>query len=165
MNDAYLLLGSNLNDREHMLTEALAGIRDQVGEVLDVSSIYETEPWGFRSDEPFLNQVVRVSTALSPSDLMRALLEIELELGRERKGPQYASRTIDIDILLYGDRVVDEPELVIPHPRMTERRFTLVPLCEINEGLIHPLRGISIRKLEQLCTDQSRVVPFKPSAS
>ena len=165
MNEVYLLLGSNLNDREHMLDQALAGIESQVGKVISISSIYETEPWGFQSEKLFLNQVIRVSTELGPAELMRALQGIERDLGRERDGLLYASRTIDIDILLYGDRVLEGPELTIPHPRMAERLFTLMPLCEINEGLVHPVKKLTMRELVERCTDRGRVVPFHPSAS
>ena len=114
-------------------------IEESIGSVVSVSSVYETEPWGFESDNEFLNMVLCVETDLSPSGLLGRILMIESQLGRIRCENQYSSRNIDIDILLYNNEIVNEAALEIPHPRMHERRFVLVPLAEIAPELIHPV--------------------------
>lgn len=134
---AYLSLGSNVGDREHNVRTAIARL-GSLGDVKSVSSFYETEPVEFTDQANFLNCAVALETSLSPGTLMCRLLGIERELGRERvqtKGP----RTIDIDILLFADLVVDSPGLTIPHPAMPQRRFVLVPLAEIAPDVRHPV--------------------------
>lgn len=134
---AYLSLGSNVGDREHNLQNAIARL-GSLGEVKSVSSLYETEPIEFTQQANFLNCAVALETSLSAHELMSRLLHIERELGRQRvqkKGP----RTIDIDILLFGDLVAESPELTVPHPAMAQRRFVLAPLTEIAPGVIHPV--------------------------
>lgn len=129
----YLSLGTNLGDKRGNLDEAVRLIRERVGEVQAVSSYLETEPWGFASDNMFLNACVRVATELSPRMLLKETQKIERLLGRTRKSSEgiYHDRLIDIDILLYGDMRVDEPDLKIPHPLMYEREFVMKPLNEI----------------------------------
>ena len=144
-NVAYLSLGSNIGDREAHLREAIRQL-GTTGKVSALSSFYETEPVEFTQQSLFLNCAVRLETSLAASDLMSRLLEIERELGRERvlkKGP----RTIDIDILLFGDLVVNSAELTIPHPAMAERRFVLEPLAEIAPGVVHPVLKKTVREL------------------
>ena len=144
-NVAYLSLGSNIGDREAHLREAIRRL-ETTGKVSALSSFYETEPVDFTQQALFLNCAVRLETSLAASDLMSRLLEIERELGRERvlkKGP----RTIDIDILLFGDLVVNSAELTIPHPAMAERRFVLEPLAEIAPGVVHPVLKKTVWKL------------------
>ena len=129
-------LGSNLGDRAQNLAVAREALVQGPVEISASSSIYETEPWGPKPQGPYLNQVVRGTTQLAPSVLLTRLLEIEQSLGRERDGTaRYGPRKIDLDILLYGDVVLLEPELQIPHPRMLERAFVLVPLAEIAPDL------------------------------
>ena len=145
MHHVYLSLGSNIGDREHHLREAIARL-ETVGKVTSVSSFYETEPVEVTDQALFLNCVLAMETSLSPSELMPQLLEIERNLGRERiqkKGP----RTIDIDILLVDDLVVDSPSLTIPHPAMAERRFVLEPLAEIAPDATHPVLRKTARDL------------------
>lgn len=145
MNLAYLSLGSNVGDREAHLREAIAQL-DAIGQVKAVSSIYETEPVEFTQQSNFLNCAVALETNLPPSELMSRLLDIERRLGRERiqkKGP----RRIDIDVLLYGDLVLDSANLTIPHSAMGQRRFVLEPLAEIAPDAVHPVAKKTIRQL------------------
>ena len=132
MASVFVALGSNLGDRERNLSRAREALSQGVVAAGASSSIYETEPWGPVAQGRYLNQVVRGETALAPRDLLAKLLEIERTLGRNRsREERYGPRTIDLDILLHGDRAVREPDLQIPHPRMLERAFVLVPLMEI----------------------------------
>lgn len=132
---AYLSLGTNLGDKRKNITEAIKNIGELVGDVVRQSALYETEPWGFRSDNRFVNAAVCVDTQLSPRRLLEVTQRIEREMGRTLKsdGGEYHDRIIDIDILLYGDLHIDEPDLKIPHPLMHERDFVMMPLNEIME--------------------------------
>ena len=129
----YLGLGTNLGDKQKNLNDAIRMLENQVGEVEKVSSVIETEPEGFRSDNMFLNAVVKVRTALSPFELLDITQDVEKSLGRKEKSSNgiYHDRVIDIDILLYDDINISTPRLVIPHPRMTQREFVMTPLAEI----------------------------------
>ena len=140
MARAYVGLGSNLGDREATLLRALELLAERVV-VVAVSSFRETEPWGYGDQPAFLNAAAAVDTELSPRELLDALLEVERALGRTRDGPRYGPRTVDLDLLLYGDEVVDQPGLTVPHPRLHERRFVLEPLAELEPGLTVPGRG------------------------
>jgi len=134
---AYLSLGSNVGDRRKNLREAIDRLKT-LGQVLSVSSFYETEPVEVTQQPWFLNCAIALETAQSPSQLMRGILEIEREMGRlrvQKKGP----RTIDIDILLFGDEIVSTTDLTVPHPAMAERRFVLEPLAEIADQVRHPV--------------------------
>lgn len=132
---AYLSLGTNLGDKRKNIAEAINYIGELVGDVVRQSALYETEPWGFRSDNRFVNAAVCVDTRLSPRRLLEVTQRIEREMGRTLKsdGGEYHDRIIDIDILLYGDQPIDEPDLKIPHPLMHERDFVMTPLNEIME--------------------------------
>lgn len=149
-----------------MLTRSLEMISEKAGTILQRSAIYESEPWGFEDDTPFLNQVVEISTELSPALLLEQLLTIETRLGRIRPfdgcgcsvQEGYSSRNIDIDILFYGQKLVFTEQLMIPHPRLHERKFTLVPLHEIAPGFIHPLLKKTISVLLQECRDPLKVM-------
>jgi 2-amino-4-hydroxy-6-hydroxymethyldihydropteridine diphosphokinase len=141
----YLSLGSNVGEREAQLREAQSRLA-AVGNVIALSSVYETEPVEFTDQPWFLNCALALDTELAPQELMAAILAIEKEMGRTRvqkKGP----RSIDIDILLFGDAIVDSPKLTIPHPAMQQRRFVLEPLAEIAPDVIHPVLKKTIRKL------------------
>ena len=140
IHTVYLSLGSNLGNRRQNIRRAIAMIGDLIGSVDRQSTLLETEPWGFRSDNMFVNAVVRVSTQLTPMQLLRTTQQIERDMGRRKnltvssspgEPRAYHDRPIDIDILLYDDWTVDEPELKIPHPLMQERDFVMVPLREI----------------------------------
>ena len=143
----YVGLGSNLGDREQTIRGALARIEaDPQIDVVAVSSLRETDPVGYTDQPKFVNGAAALRTQLSPKALLERLLQIERELGRERSGPRYGPRTIDVDLLLYGSEEVDEPGLRIPHPRLAEREFVLEPLAELDSDLEVPGRG-SVRAL------------------
>ena len=130
-------LGSNLGDRE----QAIRNAAEAIG-ATRLSEIRETEPWGYADQPLFLNAVAEVETELGPQALLDELLDVERRLGRERAdGPRYGPRTIDLDLLLYGDEVIDEPGLTVPHPHLHERRFVLEPLAELAAELAVPGRG------------------------
>ena len=135
MSTVYLSLGSNLGDREQTLRRAVSLLEERVGRVLRLSAFHETAPWGFSSDNMFVNAAVSIETSLSPRQLLVATQAIEKDLGRTVKSADglYHDRPIDIDILLYDNMTVDEPDLKIPHPLMNEREFVKIPLREIME--------------------------------
>ena len=134
MHNVYLGLGSNQGDREEYIRKAISLIGERVGEVLRQSSLIETEPWGFQSENKFLNGVILVATALTPREVLQATQKIERTLGRHKKTSlHYQDRPIDIDILLYDDLHIDEPDLKIPHPLMHQRDFVMIPLQELTK--------------------------------
>ena len=135
---AYVGVGANLGDREATIRAAVRLLGD---DVVAVSRLRETEPWGYADQPPFLNGAILLETGLEPRALLDRLLAVERELGRSRDGPRYGPRTIDLDLLLYGDRVVDEPGLTVPHPRLHERAFALEPLLDLDPELEIPGRG------------------------
>ncbi|HQU37641.1 MAG: Bifunctional folate synthesis protein [Anaerolineales bacterium] len=141
----YLALGSNMGNRAANLKEAIASLAPQM-EVKARSAVYETDPWGFKEQEKFLNQVVRVETYLKPEQLIKHLKRLEVALGR-KESFQNGPRLIDIDILFYDDLVLYSPTLTIPHPHLHERAFVLVPLMDIASDLVHPVKKKSIREL------------------
>lgn len=155
MSVAYILLGSNIGEREYLLKRAVEMMECRCCRLVASSHIYESEPWGFDSDNIFLNQVVCVNTTLSPHDLLSVLLSIEIQLGRDREHhyDTYVSRPIDIDILYYDDLLVDDPDLTLPHPRLHLRRFTLMPLCDVAPAFIHPVLKLSNVELLERCED------------
>ena len=138
MIGVYLLLGSNLGDRISYLRQASSLIGETVAKVIQASSVYETQSWG-KTDEPdYLNQVLYLKTDLHPGLLLEKLLGIETIMGRKRE-VKWGSRIIDLDILFYGDQKINEPNLVVPHPELHNRMFTLAPLNEIAPDLVHPV--------------------------
>jgi 2-amino-4-hydroxy-6-hydroxymethyldihydropteridine diphosphokinase len=142
----YLGLGANLGDRLANLRLALQRLQT-LARLEEVSSLYETQPQGVTDQPLFFNAVCRVSTGLEPQALLRFLKNLEREIGRRPGGQKWGPRPIDLDILLYDDRVVDASELKVPHPRLAERAFVLVPLCELAPELRHPLLGKNIKDL------------------
>ena len=158
---AILLLGSNRGDRRQLLKEAVHLLGVRAGEVTALSSLYETEPWGFEDEIPFLNRAVMLTTRLAPEELLAVTQRIEQEMGRDKDHERYASRILDIDILFYGDRVIDLPALQVPHPRMAERRFVLEPLAEIAGEWGHPVTGLTVSEMLERCRDGKRVEKLK----
>lgn len=145
---AFVALGSNLGDRAAHLANALAGLRATPGiSALRCSSLYETEPVGPPGQGPYLNAVARLETELGPRALLERLLALEAAAGRIRSGVRNEARSLDLDLLLYGSRVVEEPGLCVPHPRLHERPFVLAPLRELAPALRHPRLGRSVAEL------------------
>lgn len=157
MKAVYLLLGTNLGDRNSNLSAASHCIENDLGEILLKSSIYETEPWGVTGQQNYLNQVLKVNTQVSAQEILRNILSIEKSLGRNRT-TKYASRIIDIDILFYSKDIVDEENLTIPHPLLHKRKFVLAPLLEIAPNYIHPVFHKSIKQLMNECDDKNEVL-------
>lgn len=158
MNEYFLCLGGNTGDRSAHLEAALSAL-SRKGTVSARSAVYETEAWGMEGAS-FLNQAVKFDTALSPGSLIAFIHAIERETGRTRTQGGYADRAMDIDILLAGDRVIDSPGLQVPHPRMAERRFVLVPLNDIAPDVTHPISGKKVSELLAACRDPLSVRLF-----
>jgi len=149
MSVIYLSTGSNLGDRKANLEKARQLVEELVGRVTAASTILETAPWGFKSRNSFMNQALEVETELEPYEVLRVTQQIERTLGRTTKSDRtgYKDRVIDIDIIMYDDMVMESPQLTIPHPLMSRRRFVLEPLKEIAPGLVHPQTGRSISQM------------------
>ncbi|HSN50082.1 MAG TPA: 2-amino-4-hydroxy-6-hydroxymethyldihydropteridine diphosphokinase [Bacteroidales bacterium] len=159
--EAFIGLGTNLGNREENLKKAIDKINMDAGEVVSISLKYKTEPWGFKSKDHFLNMVVRIKTSLEPVDLLKQLLKIEMEAGRIRGTEKYSSRIIDIDLLLYGNEIINKPYLKVPHPLIQERKFVLVPLCDVAAEMIHPVLKKTFAELLKDCRDKSVVQKMK----
>jgi 2-amino-4-hydroxy-6-hydroxymethyldihydropteridine diphosphokinase len=150
---AYIGLGGNLGDREATLRRALDLLAAEPGvELVAASSFRETEPWGLAEQPAFLNAAAAIETELTPRDLLDRLLDVERRLGRRRKGPRFGPRTVDLDLLVYGEHTIDEPGLTVPHPLLAERRFALEPLAELDPELALPdgrrIRDLLARELQ-----------------
>jgi 2-amino-4-hydroxy-6-hydroxymethyldihydropteridine diphosphokinase len=155
----HLIIGSNLGDRTAQLSAAKKEIAEVVGGIRKESEIFETQPWGFDDQPWFLNQVLEVATELEPLVVLRMIKQIEVSTGRN-PGEKWHARHIDIDILLCGDLVVNENELVIPHPHLQDRNFVLVPLMDVAPEIMHPTLGQSIEELYSACRDTGEVYIF-----
>lgn len=151
----YLGFGSNQGDKLFYIIEAIKAIEARVGKVLDCSPIFQSEAWGFESENVFLNLAVKVDSGLHAKQILRIIQEIEQSLGRERSCSGYSDRTIDIDILLLEDTQISTPELRIPHSQMIKRQFVLQPLEMIASEVIHPVEKVSIKELAARCTDKT----------
>jgi 2-amino-4-hydroxy-6-hydroxymethyldihydropteridine diphosphokinase len=159
MSEAYLLIGGNIGDRITNLEKAILSIEVSCGELIKSSSIYETAAWGNNDQPDFLNQVLLIKTILAPQHLMKAILEIELNLGRVRH-EKNGARLIDIDILYFDDIIIDEPGLNIPHPRISSRRFVLEPLSEIAGTFNDPVSKKTVNSILKECTDPLSVKKY-----
>lgn len=155
---AYLSLGTNLGDKHFNLSKAIDFILELCGIIEDKSGVYSSPPWGFTSDNDFYNQCLKVKTSLNPEMLLEKLLSIENINGRKREGGGYSDRIIDIDILFYDDLIINEENLIIPHPKLQERLFVLAPLEEIASEFIHPILEVSVGKLRERCEGEVKRV-------
>ena len=157
---AFVAMGSNLGDRCQSLREAAARLEQDPGiELVSRSRVYETQPVG-PPQGPYLNAVVELRTSLGPRALLGRLFEIERVAGRRRSRERNAPRTLDLDLLLFDDVCLDEPDLVVPHPRMHERGFVLEPLCDLDPALVHPRLGVAVSALARRVRDPGAVVPL-----
>lgn len=153
----YLCIGGNLGEREANLEEALEFIDFNFGDVVGVSSIYESEPWGMSDVPNFLNQVVHIQSELTDKELLEEIADLEEFFGRERSSQGYVSREMDIDVLFIDEEVISTEALQVPHPRISERRFVLEPLAEIAPEFIHPELKQSVQVLLKACSDKGKV--------
>lgn len=155
----YLIsLGSNLGNRSENLARARKELERSFGETMSTSSVYETPPWGFEAEQAFYNQVVCIDSEMEPVEFLNQVLQIERSQGRERKNKKgYASRIIDIDLLLVDELVVNSTHLTIPHSEMHNRRFVLVPSVEIAPNWKHPVFNRTLKELLKVCADQSEI--------
>lgn len=164
MEVVYLLLGANLGDRFDQLEKARTAIAVQVGKIQMTSSLFETKSWGVENQADYLNQAIMLETNLSPQQVLAAVLDIENQLGRVRD-VKWDSRIIDIDILFYGDRMINDPDLIVPHPYFHARNFAIIPMLEIAPAFVHPIFGLTIKQLQKQSTDAlgvKRVSPPEP---
>ncbi|RYU89910.1 2-amino-4-hydroxy-6-hydroxymethyldihydropteridine diphosphokinase [Mucilaginibacter terrigena] len=152
MINVFLLLGSNLGDRKAFLNKAIERIEQDIAPVVKTSAVYETQSWGKTDLPDYLNQVVILQTGLPAQQVLQKILQIETEMGRMRE-EKWGSRTIDIDILFYGDEVINDPNLTVPHPELHNRRFTLEPLGMLAPDFIHPVLNKSVLELKNNLKD------------
>lgn len=152
MSLVFLILGGNRGNRLEIFSAAIDLVTKEIGAINAVSSRYESESWGFTS-EVFMNQIIKVETNLSPTEVLNGIQHIEAQLGRVRKTGGYEARTIDIDLLYYDELIINTPELTVPHPRIAERRFVLAPLAEIEPELIDPVSGLTALSMLEKCRD------------
>jgi len=153
----YFSLGSNLGDRQKNLEKARLSIIRRIGRHAVTSAIYESVPWGYNSDHLYLNLCTGVETGLGPMAILDEVLAIEKGLGRQREARGYIDRTIDIDILFCGNRIIRDHHLTVPHPAMEKRRFVLAPLNDIVPDLVHPISGLTVSEMLIRCRDESVV--------
>lgn len=159
LHEVFLALGTNVGDRQRHLAEARTRLAEAI-HIERVSPIYETDPWGYEDQPDFLNQVLSGSTELPPATLLTFVKTLEVDLGR-RPTFRYGPRTIDIDILIYDEVVLQDPDLTIPHPKLAERAFVLVPLRDIAPDLVIPGKGQSVETLYQALEETASVRPWK----
>jgi 2-amino-4-hydroxy-6-hydroxymethyldihydropteridine diphosphokinase len=156
MNIAYLLIGGNLGDRAALLDQAISRIASRCGKINKTSSVYESDAWGSRRQPHYLNQALALSTSFDAAELLTITKLIEIELGRVRS-EQYAARTMDIDILYFNDVIINTDSLTIPHPRISERKFVLVPMNEIAEMHFDPVLKKTVKEMLDVCSDNLKV--------
>ncbi len=161
MHKVYLGIGGNIGNKQNNFEEVYQIIENEVGKIIKSSSIYETPPWGFHADDPFWNSVIEIDTLLEDVELLWKIHEIEDRFGRKRGKELYESREMDIDILYFDDIYVETNTLIIPHPRIHQRKFVLVPLAEIAPELKHPLLRLTSLEMLQNCKDRSLIKKVK----
>jgi 2-amino-4-hydroxy-6-hydroxymethyldihydropteridine diphosphokinase len=160
MNKVFLLIGGNMGDRLQNLHQAIDLLAASCGPVLQQSAVYETAAWGKTDQAAFLNQAIVLSTALSPQELITTILSVEEKMGRLRM-EKFGPRVIDIDIMFYDDVIIHEPNLIIPHPELQNRRFALVPMTEIAPRMVHPVLNKTLEQLLLECKDELPVIKFE----
>lgn len=160
MNLVYLLLGGNVGNRVQLLETAIRLLREQAGPITAISGWYETAAWGKKDQPDFLNIAVELQTELDPEQVLDRIQHIEKELGRQRS-EVWGQRTLDIDILFFNNQQINSPELQVPHPYLQDRRFVLVPLCDIAPELVHPVLQHTVRELLAICPDPLEVRQFQ----
>ena len=160
MSKIYLSIGSNKGNRYSQIKEALNLIREDIGGITSISKIYETKSWGFES-ENFLNLCIAINSKLSPDKLLFSINNIEKKIGRKRDSQKMKAREIDIDIIFYSNRIVNQKELIIPHPSLELRNFVLVPLNDIASDFIHPILSKSVKELLESSNDED--IPIESS--
>lgn len=161
MAEVFLLLGSNKGDKLENLNNAILFTQEKIGKIKSQSSIYVTDTWGAETNAYFVNQIIQVKTKLLPKQLLTAIKEYEKWHRKEFKtSSRYGLREIDIDIIFYDSLVINQEDLIIPHPRLQHRNFALVPLCELVPDMIHPQMGKSLLELQKDCNDKCRVRKF-----
>lgn len=153
----YLHLGSNIGDRKLYLQQAIQLISNQIGTILQVSHLYETEAWGKTDQRAFINQTIKIESHLYPLELLKKIQKIEIGLGRQRK-EHWGARTMDIDVIFYDDYRIESEELIIPHPRMHLRNFVLIPMLDLQPDFLHPIFRQTIRELYAWCQDDLKVL-------
>lgn len=156
-HSVYLCIGGNEGDREANLEETLDFLDFNFGDVMETSSVYESEAWGMENAEPFLNQVVRIESELTAEEILQEIAELEEYYGRERKAGKYLPREMDVDILFYDTEIMETEKLQVPHPRLHLRRFVLEPLNEIAAEFVHPTLKKTVTELLKECEDKSQV--------
>jgi 2-amino-4-hydroxy-6-hydroxymethyldihydropteridine diphosphokinase len=157
LRQIYLCIGGNLGEREANLEEAIEFIDFNFGDVIDVSSVYESEPWGMTDVPNFLNQVAHIQSELTNEELLSEIVELEEFFGRERSANGYVSREMDVDVLFIDEEIVESESFQVPHPRIAERRFVLEPLAEIASEVVHPKLKLSVAELLKACKDPGKV--------
>ena len=157
MNKVVLLLGSNLGDSQLLFQQVISLIDERLGKLEIQSALYQSPPWGFEHENDFLNQVLILETDLAAGEILQTCLQIEVDIGRKRTTQVYGARRIDIDVLFVNDEVMDTESLVLPHPRLHLRKFTLLPLLELIPDYVHPKLQKSIQELLVACEDNSEV--------
>tara|TARA_B100001758_G_C17862425_1_gene329670 strand:- start:11 stop:520 length:510 start_codon:yes stop_codon:yes gene_type:complete len=153
---SYLSLGSNLGNRKNNLNEAIFHLKSKAGLIINTSKVYESEPWGLKDQNFFLNQVIKLKTSFSPQDLLKCCKNIEIKMGRS-KSIKWGARNIDIDILYFSKLILNEDDLKIPHPLIQERKFVLLPLNELNKTFNHPTLNKTNSKMLEDCNDNSNI--------
>ena len=154
MIDLILHIGSNIGNREANLSACIDLLQIHLGDIINTSGIYATEAWGIKDQPEFLNQAIHLNTFLPAGDVLRIIQKVECIIGKEKEF-HWGPRRIDIDIIFYGDKIIDESGLKVPHPRMQDRAFVLLPLQDIVPEFIHPIMKVSVDQLVKECKDQS----------
>ena len=157
MNKVVLLLGSNLGDGQLLFQQVISLIDERLGKLELQSALYQSPPWGFEHENDFINQVLIMNTEKDAEEVLQSCLQIEVDLGRKRTAQGYGARTIDIDVLFVNDEVMETESLVLPHPRLHLRKFTLLPLVELIPDFVHPTLQKSMQELLVVCEDNSEV--------